>query len=317
MAEHMRAALVDNTSLTAIQRLLGQIRTGNLHNIEGDILAFENFSQSVLLFDRILTVDDYKPEHTPRRKSFFNFIEFLSLDDEYYSALKNLSKSHGETLQLDLQGTRQLNTKLQEILSLIDIQFIGAWRMSGSDFFLFLEILTDSKHGDEWKYGPIVAALRSQGYSIEGARDREAASSDCRVRYSNGNDALIDEPRTKNGSLSVDGDLYRMVSHINWLSYRSYFYLALAANEGLTLSLHPIRHAFIAGFAKQAAVSRNVGQTIIEKIKDESSRAVADINELTEPEVLRADLPMFSAWIAANSRTSDEFIPTLMSLRDH
>src|SRR6185437_13308555 len=170
-------------------------------------------------------------------KTFFNFVDFLTLDGEYYSALKNISKSHGESLQLDLKGKRQLNVKLQEILSLLDVQFVGAWRMTGSDFFLFLEILTDSKHGDEWKYGPIVAALRSQQYSIEGARDHEAASPDCSVRYSNGKTALIEEPRTKKGSLGVDADLYRTVSHINWLSYRSYFYMALAANEGLTLNL--------------------------------------------------------------------------------
>jgi hypothetical protein len=293
MVGQVRAALVDNTTLTAIQRLLGQIRTGNLHNIEGDILAFENFAQSMLLFDRVCTVDDYKPEYSAQRRSFFSFIEFLNLDDQYYSALKNLSKSHGETLQLDLKGKTQLNAKLQEILSLIDVQVVGAWRMSGSDFFLFLEILTDSRHGDEWKYGPIVAALRSQGYSIEGARDHEAATPDCRVRHSNGKNALVDEPGSHIGKFAVDGDLYRTVSHINWLSYRSYFYMALASNEGLTLNLHPIRHAFLAGFAKQNAISADVGQRIVEKIKDESSQALVSINELTEPEVFELIFPCF------------------------
>jgi hypothetical protein len=68
MTGPVRAALVDNTTLTAIQRLLGQIRTGNLHNIEGDILAFENFCQSVLLFDKVCTIDDYKPEYSRQRK---------------------------------------------------------------------------------------------------------------------------------------------------------------------------------------------------------------------------------------------------------
>ena len=42
----MRYAVVDNATLTAVQRLLGDIPIYNKHAIDGDILAFETLIQS-------------------------------------------------------------------------------------------------------------------------------------------------------------------------------------------------------------------------------------------------------------------------------
>jgi hypothetical protein len=317
MENVLRASLVDNTTLTAVQRLLGQIRVGNLYNIDGDITAFEGFIKNTLFFDRIYTVDDYKPQFTSARRSFFNFVNFIDLKDQYYSALSNVSRSHGETLHLNLRGQKQLNGKLQEILSLIDMNFVGAWRMSGSNFFLYLEILTNSGHGDHFRYGPLIAAIRSQGYSIDGARNAEAASPDCTIEFSDGRNALVRESGQDSATFGVDPELPRLISHLNWLAYRSYFYLALASNEGLSLNLHPIRHAFLAGFAKHALGHHDVGTEIISRLKGHAKDAVSRIREISDPEIFRADLPMFTAWIAANSKTHEDFIPTAMILRDH
>jgi Mg-chelatase subunit ChlI len=56
-----RIALVDNATLTAAQRLLGDIEVKNLYNIDGDIEAFENLAQAILFFDEVCCIDDYKP----------------------------------------------------------------------------------------------------------------------------------------------------------------------------------------------------------------------------------------------------------------
>ncbi len=45
----MSYVLIDNSTLTSVQRLLGEIQINNKNIIEGDILATENLIQSILL----------------------------------------------------------------------------------------------------------------------------------------------------------------------------------------------------------------------------------------------------------------------------
>ena len=59
----MTYALIDNATLTAVQRIEGHILTKSKDSIDTDIVAFENYIQSILFYDRIVAVDDYIPEH--------------------------------------------------------------------------------------------------------------------------------------------------------------------------------------------------------------------------------------------------------------
>jgi hypothetical protein len=52
----MRCAVLDNATLTAVQRLLGEIETENDLSIDGDIAAFESFIQAILFYDTVLYV---------------------------------------------------------------------------------------------------------------------------------------------------------------------------------------------------------------------------------------------------------------------
>lgn len=70
----MRYAIVDNATLTAIQRLCGAISIKNKHTIDGDILAFETFIQAVLFYDDLFYFDDYKVAHREERATFFKYI---------------------------------------------------------------------------------------------------------------------------------------------------------------------------------------------------------------------------------------------------
>jgi hypothetical protein len=56
----MRYALIDNSTLTSIQRILGDIPVKNRAIIDNDILALENYIQAILFYDEIICIDDYK-----------------------------------------------------------------------------------------------------------------------------------------------------------------------------------------------------------------------------------------------------------------
>ncbi len=67
----MTYALIDNSTLTAVQRIEGHVKTKSKDSVDTDIIAFENYIQSILFYDRVIAVDDYIPEH--REDRMLNF----------------------------------------------------------------------------------------------------------------------------------------------------------------------------------------------------------------------------------------------------
>jgi hypothetical protein len=53
-------ALIDNATLTAVQRVSGQIRVKNSDTVNGDLVALENLVQAILFYDELVCVDNYR-----------------------------------------------------------------------------------------------------------------------------------------------------------------------------------------------------------------------------------------------------------------
>ncbi|MFP3480958.1 hypothetical protein SB780_39560, partial [Burkholderia sp. SIMBA_057] len=77
----MTYALIDNSTLTAVQRLTGQAFTESRDSVDTDIVAFENYILAILFYDRLVAVDDYIPAHRDARIASFPDITFLSKSD--------------------------------------------------------------------------------------------------------------------------------------------------------------------------------------------------------------------------------------------
>ena len=71
----MTYALVDNSTLTAVQRISGDVITKSRDSVDTDIVALENYLQAILFYDRIVAVDDYIPVHRESRISSFPNID--------------------------------------------------------------------------------------------------------------------------------------------------------------------------------------------------------------------------------------------------
>ena len=82
----MRKALVDHATLTAVQRLNGEIPVKNEYDLDGDILAMEGLLQAILFFDEVYYLDDYKPEFREERQQAFSGLIPLRFDEESQSA---------------------------------------------------------------------------------------------------------------------------------------------------------------------------------------------------------------------------------------
>jgi hypothetical protein len=84
-----RLALIDNSTLSAVERLLALTETRNLYNIDHDIACFEKLVHTILFYDEIYLVDDYKEYFRERRKEVFSFIKIADLSEtEYRGASK-------------------------------------------------------------------------------------------------------------------------------------------------------------------------------------------------------------------------------------
>ncbi|MNR53524.1 hypothetical protein D3C85_1735540 [compost metagenome] len=54
----MTYALIDNATLTAVQRATGEVPVQNSDTINGDLCAVENFLQGILFYNDLLCIDN-------------------------------------------------------------------------------------------------------------------------------------------------------------------------------------------------------------------------------------------------------------------
>jgi hypothetical protein len=69
-----RLILVDNTTLSGVERLIGESQTLNLNNIDNDILCLEKLITAILFSDLIIGVDDYKESFRSQRLKKFHLL---------------------------------------------------------------------------------------------------------------------------------------------------------------------------------------------------------------------------------------------------
>ena len=100
----MSIAIVDNSTLSSIQRILGVIEVRGDSIIDGDLTAFESFLSAILFFNEIIAIDDYKPEYSEKRKKHFNFIKFINPNDFDLISVKSKIKNEAHRLEPVIQN---------------------------------------------------------------------------------------------------------------------------------------------------------------------------------------------------------------------
>src|SRR5690348_8959720 len=101
-----RLILIDNATLSGVERLIGESHTANLSNIDNDILCFEKLITAILFSDRIIGIDDYKEEYRPQRARRFDFIDFMTIDPESYAALSKESVAFAKSMVFSFDGSK-------------------------------------------------------------------------------------------------------------------------------------------------------------------------------------------------------------------
>lgn len=127
-----KIALVDNATLTACQRLLGDAKVANLYNIDGDIAATEGLVQAFLFCDEVVCLDDYKEEYRQKRQKRFDFIRFLPKNEvDYETSLKNARKAT-EDISFRVRGHEIDNKEFINFFDQLKTHLVFNWREASS-----------------------------------------------------------------------------------------------------------------------------------------------------------------------------------------
>lgn len=242
----MRYAIVDNSTLTAVQRILGGITVKNKHLIDGDILALESFIEAILFYDKLFYLDDYKEEYKYSRKEFFKNMLALSPTEELYKSFLGQSKKITEDIVPCVEGGAITDKDFKPFFDLLKMNVAFSWDMNSSEYYLTLKMLEKVGGLDIQKYSKLSTMIFSE--LADKAHSDEVSGSkyvlyDSRGRRISEGYRIID----KEGDLKEPGvskQVKTFFAGLNWLAFRTVLYTLFAKEVGAEMILHPIRNAF-------------------------------------------------------------------------
>ncbi|WP_245264858.1 hypothetical protein [Rhodopseudomonas palustris] len=313
-----RKVLVDNATLSGVERLIGESRVRNLGNVDNDILCLEKLLTAILFSDALMAIDDYKEEYRSKRSRQFSFIKFLKLDHVSYADLSGKAADFARSMTFSFDGSKPAGDVVSFFEALrIDPQL--RW-----DVFVSSEYLTMSL---------LVRDTRDVGYenSIDGVFRNESANADVvlagikfdapvsmehHAEISSIKD-LVDAFASNNPNFrgSSSGSLLaRCIFGYGWAAERSYFYNAVAAQNNASVFLAPLRDAFCEGCCRLE--SRSQVESLLAALKSKSQATMAKIVESSGQAKFALKLPFFSAYLISICDNPRQCIEHALELRN-
>ena len=315
----MAKLLVDNATLTAVQRVLGQIEVSNLYGIDGDITAFESLIQAILFFDDIYYLDDYITKHKLQRREYFARFFPIELPVEQYQELISGAARIADRILPVIQGGRINAGEFKRFIDALRMNLAFTWDLSTSVYYLTIKLLEGSNSTDREKYNKLAAMIFSElqeGLPQPNNLDKRAILLDSKGKPIGSDYELRDRSGVIKQS-EISPQLRYFIANLNWLALRTTTYTILSNNLGLSLCLHPIRDAFHANLLDRLEIIDNdTRTTLIKAMNDTGRQTVVSTVMGVQPSVTKQNLPMFLAWLAKNVGDPDSFIEAAYEMRN-
>lgn len=311
-------ALIDNSTLTAVQRLMGEIPVKNKNTIDGDILAFETFVQTVLFYDDVFFLDDYKSEFRGARERFFKYIYPIELTDESYEELINETHKLTNDFIPQIRNKTFENPNLKDFFNLLKMNIVFTWDLSSSEYYLNYKLLQEHSGVDIPKYSKLSSMVFSQFIDREPTiqmKPKRPIIFDSKGKAIDKNYNLTDyEGYTKEPHISKQASTF--LAGLSWLDFRTTFYILAAKHIGFDLVLHPIRNVYeVNVISRFSSLRENHANIIIDAMNDKANKALNCILSPTQPTILHQRLPMFSAWVINKHPDLSNFMDVVYSLK--
>ena len=292
----MTNVVIDNSTLTAVERVLGHIPVDKSYDLSGDLSAFEGYLAGLLFYDQPVRIDDYKPEFSESRAQHFPELGTVKFEADSYESLLSQARELTSKTYLKIHGGDLGNDPIGEFLKDLDLHVCPAWRMQSSDFYLRIQLLADETGTSVEKYSPLMSAIFDQLSETKNAGrkpiwDKELIGSDGKpVRDVVG--------KGHDGSRKVGGDLHAFSAGLNWLALRSVFYAIVSEYLEAATICHPIRNDFIARYYTNdlGAVRPDQREAVLSYFRATASELIDQSNEILGGGAFKLRTPLISAW---------------------
>lgn len=316
----MTYALIDNATLTAVQRIEGKVKTRSKDSVDTDLVAFENFVQAILFYDDLLAVDDYIPEHRDGRLSAFPYLRFLSASEFNLDAIETTAAEKASEIRPEIRGGEFVNEDFRRLLELLQMHIVCTWDISSSIYYLTLKGLIERDSQDFEKYGKLAAAIFAE--LTDTAYSGGVVNSDVQLvdRYGKPITKGYKVPGARWGDGSTGGvtpAINAFVASLVWLANRSIFYSLSASYLKADTFLYPIRQAYQQHYlAKSCGYGVDYPRRIVEHFSTSLAKDLIDIQNAGLATAIAINLPVFIAWICKETGDPAQILGAALDLRE-
>jgi hypothetical protein len=132
VATNMTYALIDNATITAAQRIMGEVSSRSRDSVDVDIIAIENLVQAILFYDEIITIDDYKEVYRKERQDKFPFVKFLDKASLKLPEIEKAAYDEANNIRPQIRGGEFENEEFKQLIHTLKTHMICTWDISSS-----------------------------------------------------------------------------------------------------------------------------------------------------------------------------------------
>lgn len=298
----MATALLDNATLTAVQRITGQAPSRSLDSVDVDLVAFENYIQARLFYDDIVVIDDYLPHLRNARHASFPHLAYVAPDDFKLKELSSLADKASDAIHPKIQGGDFANPEFKALFQLLQTHMVCTWDISSSIYHLNLKVLAARNTRDFDKYGAVATAIFHE--LSDASRSGRHIKNDIELvdRYGKpiGSGYFVPDAKWGSGeSGAPSGAIQAFTASLVWVANRAMYYTLVAAHLKADAFLYPIRQAYQQHYlAQNFKYDTNFPKRLVSQFSTTLSRDIAEVHNGGALTIGAIDLPVFSAWLA-------------------
>ncbi len=315
--ELMTYALIDNATLTAVQRATGAVTVQNTDTINGDLCAVENFLQGILFYDDLLCIDNYKPQHRETRKKQFPYLRFVDPTQFELQTVDEVAQREAALIRPEIRGGEFVDEDFAGLLEQLKMNMVCTWDKSSSVYYLTMRMLGHQATDAYGKYSALSAAIFAELADVGDTCGRW--SQEVKLVGSDGHvfteqDFARKKPEDFGGATK---QLEMFIASLNWLAYKSIYYSMAAKHLKADSFIHPIRHAYQLHWLKKSGFfGHDFTARLLANLSSKTQTSIAEIKSHGGAQTVALDLPLFSAWMTQVSGSVPNAIMAAKQIRN-
>ena len=315
----MGIALIDNSTLSSVERILGKAPVRSRALIDGDLAAFESFLNAILFYNDIIALDDYKPEFSQSRKEHFPFINFINPTEFKASQILIDSKEKAKNFYPTIKGGK-ITGEFSDLLFLLNMNIHCSWDITSSIYYLTLKLLGNDYSEDKNLYDSLFSIFFSQlsEHTIDIPEDVNKVSLIDQYGNPINSGYRIPKAKTNGGETrGLSSALKAFIASLNWVSFRSIYYSKFAEYLKADTFLHPIRQKFqISYYDKTHNFGADYITDIIDLFSKTTTQTIEEIFSSAKYRNISFKLPLFLSSIISKVEEPKDIIDYALELRN-